>query len=169
MKTVLSTLSLVLLMIIVSCSDHSSQDNNSPNSEFTQIIYGEATCEFTGDVIDEFRYGGKIETNTGDVYTFMSVECLAGFYLNNLDENQVAQIWVTDYNHGKKLITIEEAVFLHSMNRRSPNGLNLTALVASDEKITYNMRFAYGGELIGWDEVLKLVSSEWDIEYRQRS
>lgn len=169
MKTVLSTFSLSFLLVIGSCTDRSSQSNFSSNSDFAQINYGEEMCEFTGEVIDEFRYGGKIETNSGDVYSFMSVECLAGFYLNNLDGDQVRQIWVTDYNHGKKLIPIDEAIFLHSMNRRSPNELNLTALEENDEKITYNMRFAYGGELIGWDEVLELVSEEWNIEYYQGS
>ncbi|MGF1671101.1 MAG: nitrous oxide reductase accessory protein NosL [Balneolaceae bacterium] len=154
---------MVLLFMLTGCTERSSENPAIDRAEFSQIDYGKAICEFEHVVIDEFRYGGKLETKSGDVFTFMSVECLAGYYLNNLNESQIKNMWVTDFNHGKMLIPVEEAVFLHSKNRKSPNGLNLTALKADDEKITFNMRFAYGGDLIGWEEVLQLVQKEWNI------
>lgn len=164
MKTgIFITILAVLLLISMGCSNENSETINPESDSFEQINYGSEMCDFSNEVIETVRYGGRIELEGEGVYNFMSVECLAGFYLKLQDKSKVNSLKVVDFTHGKRLLPVHEMVFLHSRLRPSPNGMYLTAIEAANEKMVTYIYDAYPGPLLSWDEVLELVRDELDL------
>jgi hypothetical protein len=144
------------------CSENRMQENSVflyKNS--VDISYGSDVCSFTGKTIETVRYGGKITMNDGTEHKFMSVECMAGFYLALTDKDKVAEMVTVDFAHGQQFVPVEKAVYLRSHLRPSPNGMNLTAVDASNEKMKVYIYDAYPGEYLSWEEVLDTVKEEW--------
>ncbi|TVR35453.1 MAG: hypothetical protein EA390_01645 [Balneolaceae bacterium] len=127
------------------------------------ISYGSDICSFTGKTIETVRYGGKIIMNDGEEHKFMSVECMAGFYLKMEDISLINYILTVDFAHGQQYLPVEDAVYLRSSLRPSPNGMNLTAVDASNERMKTYIYDAYPGEYLSWNEVLELVKDEWNL------
>ncbi len=149
-------------LILFGCAEQADQPEvNEVTAE--QIDYGVDRCEFTGELIETPRYGGKLELRGGDSFTFKSIECLAGFYLNMDDIEEVESLKVVDFVDGKRLRDVGEMKFLYSKLLPSPNGMYLSAVDASDEKMLTYVYDAYPGPYLEWDEVLELVADEWNL------
>ena len=123
------------------------------------IRYDQDTGAFCRMTITDQRYGAELVTLKGKIYTFDSVECLAGFLLQQeVPTDQVGSLWVTDFSNPPALIPAETARYLQSETLHSPMGLNLTAF--SPENTAENLQNAFGGDVLRWDEVLKLVKQQ---------
>jgi copper chaperone NosL len=123
---------------------------------------GGPPCDYCDGVIPEERFGGELVTAGGEVYRFMSVECLAAFVAaGRVPAASIASLRVVDYNHGEKLIDARTARFVRSQHRPSPNGLNL--LAAETEKVAHNLHFFWGGERLDWDGVVAHVRASWEL------
>lgn len=161
-RTIILLLSILLLTL--SCSEERAEENTVfiyQNS--VDIEYGSDICSFSGDPIETVRYGGKITLDNGDEHKFMSVECVAGFILNRDDKSDIVAIQIVDFAHGQQYLPVDQLVFLRSNLRPSPNGLFLTAIDRSNSRMVDYIYDAYPGEYLEWDEVLDLVSREWNI------
>lgn len=150
MKAKLSrSLLLVLLMPVVftACTP-----------EPQPIHYGQDLCAHCRMTISDERYGAELVMRTGKTHKFDSIECLAGFHEEQEEiHEQVHSLWITDFQHPGELMQVEDAFFLHSDNLHSPMGMNLTAF---GEQITEEAVLnSFGGHILTWDEVLKLVAS----------
>jgi copper chaperone NosL len=121
------------------------------------IVYGEDVCAHCRMVIVDERYGAELVTTKGRVLTFDSIECLAD-YVSAQDASDVHSLWVTSYTAPGELISIEDALFLHSPELNSPMGANLTAFRASETTPTAVVD-EYGGEILDWSGVLDLVAT----------
>ena len=134
------------------------------NMNVDKIDYGNAICAYTGETIKTTRYGGRIELKNGTTFDFMSTECTAAFYINYDKKDEIAQIKITDFAHGVQLLPVDQLLYLRSPLRPSPNGLFLTAVESSNLKMLEYISDAYPGEYVTWDEVLKIVQNEMDLE-----
>lgn len=159
---------IVLLSLIAlitgSCSEERVQDENVllyKNS--VDIQYGTDICSFTGDPIKTVRYGGKMTLKNGEVHKFMSVECVAGFYLKLEDKSQIISIEIVDFAHGQKYLPVDELLYLKSSLRPSPNGLFLSAVDKSNTRMIDYIYDAYPGVYLEWNQVLAFVGEEWDL------
>lgn len=167
-----SQITLLVLFITafgwVSCTDPDNQKEDSHsikiNMNVEKIDYGNAICAFTGETIKTTRYGGRIELKDGTIFDFMSVECTAAFFLNYENKNDIAQIKITDFAHGVQLLPVDQLRYLRSPLRPSPNGLFLTAVDASNQKMIEYIHDAYPGEYLSWEQVLQVVQDEMDLE-----
>ncbi|MBM4170925.1 MAG: hypothetical protein FJ214_03535 [Ignavibacteria bacterium] len=123
------------------------------------IAYGEDICENCKMTITENKFGSELITNKAKILKFDSIECLAD-YSSKQDAEIIHSMWVTNLTEPSKLIEVDEAIFLHSDNLKSPMGLNLCAVreKSSLEKIIAD----YGGEEMSWNQVLSYVKKEWD-------
>jgi len=119
------------------------------------IDYGSDVGAFCRMIIADERYGAELITTKGRILKFDSVECLASYLHSEIDPDDVASLWVTDFSDPPTLIRVEEAFFLHSPNLRSPMGMNLTAFGPGIERSAVSNSFA--GELLDWGGVLELV------------
>ena len=122
------------------------------------IAYGEDVGDFCHMTITDERYGSELVMETGRVYKFDSIECLAAFHLSEVDTSRVHSIWVTDFRNPGSLIRAEEAFFLRSPTLRSPMGMNLTAFGPDMDPVAAQNSF--GGQALAWPAVLELVRQE---------
>ncbi|MEX2584832.1 MAG: hypothetical protein WD315_00470 [Balneolaceae bacterium] len=137
-------------------------------SEVEELSYGEDVCALTGDVIKTVRYGGRMTLQNGKALNFMSVECLAAYYIQMQDAKEISRMQVVDFTHGTRLMDVNKMVYLNSRLRPSPNGLSLTAIEAADTKMRSYIYDAYPGPMLEWDEVLELVGEKWNLPVAER-
>jgi copper chaperone NosL len=121
------------------------------------IRIGEESCAECLMTVSDARYATELITKKGKVYFFDSVECLAGFYLDQ-NADDVASMWVTDFHTQARLIPVDKAFFLRSKDLRSPMGMNLTAF--GDGITPETILNSFIGEILDWPEVLALVENE---------
>ncbi|MCC5904767.1 MAG: hypothetical protein JJU13_01050 [Balneolaceae bacterium] len=163
LKIITIILTAGLVWIAAGCAEKSTERTSADTAAVEQVSYGNDICAFNGELIETERYGGRIVMNDGTIHNFMSVECVAGYYLKMEDKSAVESIKITDFVHGKKLMPVDELAYLKSHLRPSPNGMFLSAVDASNEKMKTFVYDAYPGPYLQWDEVLELVSEEWEI------
>jgi nucleoid DNA-binding protein len=164
MKSFKITLILFISMFVLETCEPETQNPDMVTAEpIEQLQYGTDVCAFADQVIETVRYGGKITMVNGETFSFMSTECLAAFYLNTSDKSNIVSVKVVDFTHGKRLMDVDEMIYLRSKLRPSPNGMFLSAIEATDTKMITNIYDAYPGDLITWNEVLELVRNEWDL------
>lgn len=162
-KRLFNTL-LLTAILLTGCNESQTQENDVFLYENSvDISYGSDMCSFTGNTIETVRYGGKIVLNDGTEHKFMSVECMAGFYLRMEDKSSISYMQTVDFAHGQQYLPVEDAVYLRSSLRPSPNGMNLTAVDASNERMKTYIYDAYPGEYLTWEEVLQTVENEWNL------
>lgn len=119
-------------------------------------------CAYCDGVIPEARFGGEITTTDGETYRFMSVECLAGFLLEErVPAERIATVRVVDYGHGERLIDAETAKYVRMQFEKSPSGLNLAAV--ETERVAGTLHYFHGGERMDWAQVLAYVKREWNL------
>jgi len=165
-RTIITIVTALSFLMIISCTQQS--DNQSDNGVFTytnhlDINYGEDVCAYTNKPIERVRFGGRMIMNDGEILKFMSAEATAGYYLEMDNRERVEMIEIVDFAHGQKYLPVAELVYLQSRLQPSPNGLFLTPVDASNEKMKNYIYDAYPGTFYSWDEVLELVSEEWDL------
>ena len=164
MKSKITLLLFFLLLIAVGCSEQTETNNDVfTYTNHLDITYGEDICAYTNEPIERVRFGGKMVMSDGEVLKFMSAEATAGYYLEMENRNQVKSIEIVDFAHGQQYLPVDELVFLQSTLQPSPNGMDLTPVDASNEKMKNYIYDAYPGTFYSWNEVLELVSEEWDL------
>jgi len=153
------------LMLLGGCNQASEKENTGDVYRYTNSVdidYGTDICSYTNDVIETVRYGGKITMEDGSEHKFMSVECVAAFYLEMDNMEEVERIEIVDFAHGQQYLPVDKLTYLESRLRPSPNGMSLTAIDNSNEKMKDYIYDAYPGEFHTWDEVLELVGEKWN-------
>ena len=121
------------------------------------VSIGEDSCAHCLMTVADERYATELITKKGKVHFFDSVECLAGFYLEQ-DPQEIASLWVTDFHTQARMIPVEEAFFLRSKDLRSPMGMNLTAF--GDGITPETVLNSFIGEVLDWSGVLAFVEAE---------
>lgn len=154
------------LILLGGCNQASEKNENDVYiyTNSVDIEYGSDICSYSNEVIETVRYGGKITMDDGSEHKFMSVECVAGFYLEMDNKQEMEKIEIVDFAHGQQYLPVDQLTYLRSNLRPSPNGMSLTAIDHSNEKMKQYIYDAYPGDFHTWDEVLELVSSEWNIK-----
>lgn len=148
--------SALALLVALACGSEpgTSVAAGAPGSE--PIRFGEDRCSASGEPIERKRFGAELVTRDGAVQKFRSAECLARHLIEErLSSADIESLFVVDFNHGTRLIDVRSAIFLVSEEMKGPDALNLLAV--PDERLAFNLRFAYGGREARWDEVLTLV------------
>ena len=141
----IGSLSLLLSLAVVACQ-------RAPRP----LIAGTDACEFCRMTVSDTRFGGEIESKTGRIHTFDSIECLASFYVDASARGDVARAWVTDFETGR-FLAADSAVFIVDGRVNSPMGRSLVALAPNTPA---ESRLQYGGKVIGWAELLELMRTK---------
>lgn len=134
--------SLVLSLVLVSCQ-------RAPRP----LIAGTDACDFCRMTVSDTRFGAEIESKTGRIHTFDSLECLASFYVDASARGDVRGAWVTDFASGK-FLPADSAVYIVDGRVSSPMGRSLIALAPGTPD---KERGTYGGRVISWAELLDLM------------
>ena len=119
------------------------------------LIAGTDACDFCRMTVSDTRFGGEIESKTGRIHTFDSLECLASFYMDASSRGDVRGAWVTDFESGRFLIA-DSAVFIVDGRVNSPMGRSLIALAPTPDE----SRSGYGGKVLRWTDVVELMRAK---------
>jgi copper chaperone NosL len=123
------------------------------------LAYGTDSCEHCHMGLAEAGHGGEVLMDTGKAHVFDSVECLAGWLLENEDAERVHSLWVIDFSNPGTLIAASEAYYLQSPTLGSPMGLGLTAFARSEDRD--GAANAFGGRPMEWTELRDFVADAW--------
>lgn len=116
------------------------------------IAVGEDECGYCRMRISDPRFGAELVSTTGKVHTFDSVECLAGFYLQQQEAGRVRSVWVSDFHRPGTFIPAEQARYLIGAGPSSPMGAGIVALAPEADVAAAQAEL--GGRPIGWADVV---------------
>src|SRR5574341_740280 len=85
------------------------------------LVAGSDACDYCRMGVVDVRFGGELQGKNGRLYAFDAIECLASFYLDAADRDDVRSLWVADYATSK-LIAVDSAVFVRATGVHSPMG-----------------------------------------------
>jgi nitrous oxidase accessory protein len=120
------------------------------------LVQGTDACDYCRMSVSDVRFGGELQVKNGRIYTFDSIECLASFYLDAADRDDVRGVWVADYSTSK-LIAVDSAFFVQASRVQSPMGRSLIALAAPTSATQLAQ---YGGRTLHWLDVVEFVRSQ---------
>ncbi len=137
---VVATLALLFLM---SC-----------NVEPEPFKYGSDNCYDCKMTLMDSKFGAEILTKKGKIYKFDDIDCLINFLnTNEVKQENIAQIYFSDFTKPNILIAKERAFFLKSAEIKSPM-LSGIATFSSQEDLNKAIE-SYKGTQISWDELSK--------------
>ncbi len=103
--------------------------------------------------VSDVRFGGEIQSRTGRIHAFDSVECLASFYVDASGRDDVRGAWVTDFESGR-FVPVDSAVFIADGTVASPMGRSLVAFAPGPSTVALSK---YGGRAVTWNDVLDMM------------
>jgi copper chaperone NosL len=112
---------------------------------------GEDACDFCRMAIVDARYGGEAVTTTGKVYTFDSIECLAG-WARTAPSGTILSLYVIDLQHPETFVRVEQAGFLKDVMIKSPMGKSIAGFVSP--AAAEQQRAMLGGHVATWADLL---------------
>ena len=116
------------------------------------IALGKDNCANCGMIISDAKFGAELITGKGKLYTFDSVECLAGYLNKKGKGTEVGSLWVVDFNRPPALIDATKASYLVSDGLKSPMGLNLCAF--GEREAATGMGVRYPGTVLRTCKIL---------------
>lgn len=111
----------------------------------------EDACDFCRMSIVDARYGGEVITTTGKIYTFDSIECMAGF-ARRVPSGTIRSLYAIDLQHPGTFVDVQQAGFLRDIMIKSPMGKSIAAFAspaAAEEQ-----RAMLGGHVARWADML---------------
>jgi len=128
----------------------------SCTTEPQPISYGTDACHFCKMTIMDNKYGSELITSKGKVFKFDAVECMINYTIQNAEQTEKANLYVTNYEDPHDWILANNAVFLRSPNLPSPMGQFITSVkkMESAKEIQLEM----GGEIQNFDEVIQSIN-----------
>ena len=125
-----------------------------------RIHYGSDQCDNCKMNIMDNRFGSETVTTTNKVYKFDSIECMSAFNARiNQSSEQVASNWVTDFYKPETFIPLASSRIVRTKGLQSPMGLGFVA--TSSDGDADKFRSEYGGDLMNWGDITKLVTDSW--------
>lgn len=125
------------------------------------IDLGKEECAHCKMTITDARFAAELVTRKSKVHVYDAIECLAAaINAKDVEEEEIASLWVMDYNKPGTLIDAAKAWYMRDAKFRSPMGMNLAAFETKEQYDAEAMRTA--GLLYRWTGVRLLVAKEWD-------
>ena len=121
------------------------------------LAFGTAPCAHCHMTLIDRRFAGELVTVTGKAIPFDDVGCLATYIATGaVRRERISALWVDDFAQPDSALDVHHAVFLRSDSLHTPMDYHVVALRPGP--LADSMRAALGGELLSWDEVLRLAA-----------
>lgn len=135
----------LLAALVIACSPSGPRE----------IAYGDEACSYCRMAITDPRFGAEVRTARGRVEAFDSIECAAG-YVRSIPAEDVAGIWVNDYEQPGTFVPVEHATFWRATDASSPMGSGLVASASRQPPAGLAVR----GSALDWSGVLVEVARD---------
>jgi len=121
------------------------------------LAFGTEQCAHCHMTLADPRFAGELVTTTGKTIPFDDVGCLAMYVgTGGMSRERIGSLWVSDFAHPDSLFDVNQAVFLRSDSLSTPMDYHVVAFRQGGT--ADSVRAALGGELLSWDQVLRLVA-----------
>ncbi len=121
------------------------------------LAFGTAACAHCHMTLADPRFAGQLVTTTGKTISFDDVGCLAAYVAGGgVSRERIASLWVDDFAQPDSMLDVHRAVFLRSDSLHTPMDYHVVAFRPG--QVPDSMRAVLGGELLSWDQVLRLVA-----------
>src|SRR5436190_9596753 len=141
-RVAIATTAVLIMINLSSC-------NTSPES----IKIGKDNCSFCKMTITDARYGAEIVTKKGKVCKFDDSHCIVSYLKKEIKENEVDEIYFTDFSSDHKLINVKNALLFKSNGLNTPMGGNVAAF--SSKESLQNLSGQYKGVEVSWADLNK--------------
>jgi copper chaperone NosL len=122
------------------------------------LAYGTEVCAHCHMTLADARFSAELLTEAGKVIPFDDVGCLAAIVAGPAGSvPPIQSLWVSGFVAPHTLLDARTARFLRSDAIRTPMDYHLAALRNGRE--ADSVRAALGGELLSWDQVVRMVGS----------
>lgn len=122
------------------------------------IVAGTDECAYCRMTVSDLRFGAEVQSGTGKIHVFDSIECLASFYLDAIERQDVQGVWVTAFESGR-MVPADSASYLVDSSIQSPMGRSIVAFmptaVARDTLVA-----RFGGAWQTWDAVTDALRTD---------
>ncbi|HSJ25313.1 MAG TPA: nitrous oxide reductase accessory protein NosL [Longimicrobiales bacterium] len=120
------------------------------------VHLGAEECAHCSMLITERRYAAQLLNSNGKAFKFDAIECLRDFVQGgSIAAADIHSLWVTDSAGGEDWVQVEDAVFLHSAELRTPMGGGLAAYAASVDAEAAAAEL--NGHLMTWTQLLAMA------------
>lgn len=120
---------------------------------------GAEECAHCRMVVAEPQFAAQALNAKGKAFSFDAVECLAAWVNSGeLPMDDLHSAWVADHAAPHDWVRVEEATFLRTPAVHTPMGMGMVA--HRDASQALRMQAQRGGEILRWDEVLRVVERE---------
>jgi copper chaperone NosL len=121
------------------------------------LNYGKDACHFCKMTLSDKRYGAEIVTQKGKVYVFDDLNCMVGFEAKGeVPSAQIALRLVARFDVPQTLIAVENAVFLHASELKSPMRADVAAFGSQSSAQEIQKQYNKG-EIMNWADAVKLL------------
>lgn len=139
-----SAITTFLLMIVFS----------SCTAKPEPFVAGKDECYVCKMGMADFRFGGEVITKKGKIYKFDDAGCMINFLKSgNLEEKEIAQRVMMNYEKPNEFINIKDTWFLVSPQLKSP--MNSNAAGFTDKAAAEKIKESKPGEIIRWNELFQ--------------
>ncbi len=127
---------------------------SSCNTKPEVIQVGVDNCYFCKMTISDKKFGAELVTKKGKVFKFDDAVCLISFHkTKSIQEQEIATIYLVDFNNNHQFISSSEAKLLKSESLRSPMNGNIAAFRTEND--LQKARKQFNGEQVNWSELFK--------------
>lgn len=141
MNLFLKNMFLVVIVLIATACSHDPE----------AIKYGSDNCNFCKMTIMDEKFSAECLSKKGKVFKFDDIHCLKGFLKNGgVWSNEVAKIYIADYNNKGQWVEADKAFLLYSEELRSPMGGNYAAFSTEEQRKAALSQF--NGEETSWEK-----------------
>jgi copper chaperone NosL len=129
-------LGLPLLLLLQSC-----------NTSAEPIAFGKDQCHYCKMIISDRSFGAELITGKGKIYKFDDTHCILSFLKSgDLDQSQVAAVFLVDYAQKEKLIPAETAFLLRGDAIKGPMAGTIAAFETFQQQ--------WKAQQVRWNEVV---------------
>jgi copper chaperone NosL len=120
------------------------------------LVLGEEQCTHCHMTLADARFAGELITTTGKVIPVDDVGCLAMYVHLLPGDVKIRSLWVNDFANPDSLFDATGAVYLRSDSLRTPMDYHMVAF--RQGRTADSVRAVIGGDLLSWDQVLRMIS-----------
>lgn len=122
---------------------------NACTAKVEPIRLGVDQCDHCRMQIVDSRFGAELITEHGRIYKFDSVKCMRRFVTKSSEKAK--SMYVVDYFHPEKLISVTDAFFLEGSTVNGPMGPD--AVPSADKDALEKLKASSSGEIINWEKL----------------
>ena len=121
------------------------------------IEYGKDQCSFCKMNVVDKTHASQYVTSKGKQFKFDAIECMMND-LNEKNEADIAILLVANYGNPGGMIDATTAIFLISIEIKSPMGANLSAFSSSNK--AEELQQKHGGTIYSWETLKQKFSDK---------